>query len=115
MGNINISGAEIVLSASDDAVHADNELNISGGNLVISESYEGLEGNVINISGIADIYSAGKAYSFGGFPIVRQKDIPHYFVHSSLTAQVRAVGTLFKDILPFMEDISTLLFLKKEK
>ena len=51
MGNINISGGEIVLSASDDAVHADNELNISGGNLVISESYEGLEGNVINISG----------------------------------------------------------------
>ena len=51
LGNVNISGSTMTLYASDDGVHADNELNISGGSVTVTESYEGLEGNVINISG----------------------------------------------------------------
>ena len=34
-----------------DGIHADYELNISGGTISIDSSYEGLEANVINISG----------------------------------------------------------------
>ena len=34
-----------------DGVHADSEINISGGTLNIDSAYEGLEANVINISG----------------------------------------------------------------
>lgn len=58
LGNVNISGGELTLSASDDAVHADGELTISGGTTNITSSYEGLEGNVINING-------GSTYVYG--------------------------------------------------
>ena len=34
-----------------DAIHADYQLNISGGTIVINSAYEGLEANVINVSG----------------------------------------------------------------
>ena len=34
-----------------DGIHADSVLNISGGTIVIDSAYEGLEANVINISG----------------------------------------------------------------
>lgn len=34
-----------------DGIHADNELNISGGTINVDSAYEGLEANVINISG----------------------------------------------------------------
>jgi hypothetical protein len=37
--------------AGADGIHADGELNISGGETVIDSAYEGLEANVINISG----------------------------------------------------------------
>ena len=51
LGNVNISGGNLTLSASDDGVHADGKLNISGGAINVTSAYEGLEGNVINISG----------------------------------------------------------------
>ena len=51
LGNVVISGGEITLKTADDGVHADGTLEISGGKLIITTSYEGLEGNVINISG----------------------------------------------------------------
>lgn len=51
LGNVIINGGNLTLFASDDAVHADGELSISGGEIHITSSYEGLEGNVINISG----------------------------------------------------------------
>ena len=51
LGNVNISGGEITLSASDDGVHADGDLTISGGTINVTSSYEGLEGNVFNITG----------------------------------------------------------------
>ena len=49
--NINISGGSLKMKASDDAIHADGTLNITGGTIYISESHEGLEGNKINIVG----------------------------------------------------------------
>ena len=51
LGNIYISGGSMTLDASDDAIHADYKLNISGGEINVTSAYEGLEGNVINLSG----------------------------------------------------------------
>ena len=49
-GQQSVSGA--------DAIHADYMLNITGGEINIDSSYEGLEANVINISGGVSIVSA---------------------------------------------------------
>ena len=57
LGNVNIQGGTLTLAASDDAVHADYTVNISGGNTTITTAYEGLEGNLIKISG-------GEAYVY---------------------------------------------------
>lgn len=51
LGNINIQGGALTLYASDDAIHADYTLNISGGKTTITSAYEGLEGNLIKVSG----------------------------------------------------------------
>lgn len=50
-GNINISGGDITLNVSDDGVHADRYTTITGGNIVIETSYEGVEGNFITFEG----------------------------------------------------------------
>lgn len=50
-GIITISGGTLNIYASDDAIHADNTLNITGGEINITNSYEGLEANIINVSG----------------------------------------------------------------
>lgn len=50
-GNISITDGSITLASGDDAIHADANLAISGGTLHISNSYEGLEGLSIDISG----------------------------------------------------------------
>ncbi len=50
-GAINISGGTLNLRASDDGIHADGTLTISGGEVYISEAYEGVEGNKIYITG----------------------------------------------------------------
>ena len=51
LGNINISGGNLTLAASDDAVHADYTLNITGGRTEVTTAYEGLEANLIKVSG----------------------------------------------------------------
>ena len=51
LGNVNISGGNLTLNASDDAVHADYTLNISGGYTNVASCYEGLEANLVVISG----------------------------------------------------------------
>ena len=50
-GNINISGGNIEIFASDDGIHADNITTISGGEINISNSYEGIEGNIVKFEG----------------------------------------------------------------
>ncbi|MCQ2800018.1 MAG: carbohydrate-binding domain-containing protein [Bacilli bacterium] len=51
LGNVHISGGDLSLYASDDGIHADNINDISGGVINVTNSYEGIEGNIINISG----------------------------------------------------------------
>ena len=51
LGNVNIQGGTLTLYASDDAVHADYTLNITGGKTTVTSAYEGLEGNLIKVSG----------------------------------------------------------------
>ena len=50
-GNVNITGGTVTLVSSDDAIHADGSVNISGGSVSISQSYEGIEGSSVSISG----------------------------------------------------------------
>ena len=57
-GALTISGGTLDLYSMDDAVHADGTLTISGGTTTITNSYEGLEGNVINITDGTVVISA---------------------------------------------------------
>ena len=50
-GDVSISGGVVTLNVSDDGVHADGTLNLSGGEVTVEGSYEGLEGTVINVTG----------------------------------------------------------------
>ena len=51
LGNVEISGGNITVDASDDGLHADGTLSISGGIINVTNAYEGLEGNIIYVSG----------------------------------------------------------------
>jgi len=48
---VTVSGGELTLSSGDDGIHADATLAISGGSVTVLQSYEGLEAQVIDISG----------------------------------------------------------------
>lgn len=50
-GNIIISGGKVTLNSMDDGAHADGELQITGGTVSVTGSYEALEGYIITISG----------------------------------------------------------------
>ena len=51
-GNITVSGGSFSISAGDDGIHADETVEITAsGKIDITNSYEGIEGKVINISG----------------------------------------------------------------
>ena len=49
--NITISDGEFTLASGDDGIHADSATTISGGTIDITESYEGIEGLSIDITG----------------------------------------------------------------
>ena len=52
LGNITLSGGDFEIYASDDGIHADDTLTISNNAVIdIVKSYEGIEGNIINITG----------------------------------------------------------------
>lgn len=51
VGNITMTDGSVTVTAADDGFHADGTLAISGGYVNIVDSHEGLEGNVIDISG----------------------------------------------------------------
>ena len=45
--NLVINGGDITVYSDDDGIHADSNLTVNGGNIVITNSYEGLEGNIV--------------------------------------------------------------------
>ena len=49
--NITIASGTYVLNTGDDAIHADGTLKIASGKVVIEKSHEGLEANIVEISG----------------------------------------------------------------
>ena len=51
LGFVYIADGEFVLSAGSDGISALNEISIAGGTVTVQESYEGLEARLINISG----------------------------------------------------------------
>lgn len=50
-GNVTVTGGTLTLSSNDDAVHADGKVFIGGGSVTVLHSYEGIEGNTVEISG----------------------------------------------------------------
>ncbi len=58
-GAITVSNGRITVTCADDGMHADGRLTITGGEITIVESHEGLEGNVITITG-------GTTFVYGG-------------------------------------------------
>lgn len=50
-GNLMLTGGSYVIHSGDDGAHADANLTISGGTVDITESYEGLEAQSIDITG----------------------------------------------------------------
>ena len=51
IATITINGGSINITTDDDGIHADGSLNINGGNIIINNSYEGIEGNYIYFNG----------------------------------------------------------------
>ena len=51
VGDVIVSGGNVTVASDDDGLHGDRYLNIEGGKINVTKSYEGLEGNQINISG----------------------------------------------------------------
>lgn len=51
LGNVSINGGNITVYSNDDGIHADGTLLISNGTINITNSYEGLEGQFIEMAG----------------------------------------------------------------
>jgi len=49
--NLRMSGGKLEIKTGDDGAHANDSLSISGGEMYVSQSYEGIEAQVIAISG----------------------------------------------------------------
>ncbi|MBR1630156.1 MAG: carbohydrate-binding domain-containing protein [Lachnospiraceae bacterium] len=50
-GDIEIVGGDIQIAAADDGLHSDTAIAVSGGQILLSECYEGLEALTIDVSG----------------------------------------------------------------
>lgn len=51
LGNVTINGGNITVYSNDDGLHADGTLSVTAGTVSVTNSYEGLEGNCVKISG----------------------------------------------------------------
>ncbi len=50
-GNVYILGGNIEINAKDDGIHGENEVVITNGTINITNSYEGIEGKIIELQG----------------------------------------------------------------
>jgi len=50
-GNVILNGGVLSIYSNDDGLHADGTVMVKNGEVTISHSYEGVEGNVVEISG----------------------------------------------------------------
>lgn len=50
-GNVTVSGGKLTLFSDDDAIHADGKVLINGGSISVVGSYEGVEGDTVEIAG----------------------------------------------------------------
>ena len=82
--NLAVNGGNFQVATGDDGFHADENLTVAGGNITITESYEGLEGlhivvsggkvdlvssdDGINAAGGTDQSGGGGRDQFGGMP-----------------------------------------------
>ena len=48
-GNITVNGGVISLYSNDDGIHADGTVTVNDGVVTVSNSYEGIEGNIVQI------------------------------------------------------------------
>ncbi|MBQ8884337.1 MAG: carbohydrate-binding domain-containing protein [Oscillospiraceae bacterium] len=65
--NTVIDNGTVNVSAKDDGVHSDNNVSINGGSLTVSQSYEGLEGQTINITnGTVEVHASDDGMNAGG-------------------------------------------------
>ena len=51
LGNVTIGGGNITVYSNDDGLHADGALSVTAGTVSVTNSYEGVEGTTVNISG----------------------------------------------------------------
>jgi len=51
LGNVTINGGTITAYSNDDGLHADGTLSVNAGTVSVTNSYEGVEGTSVNISG----------------------------------------------------------------
>lgn len=51
LGNVTIYGGELTLRSNDDGIHADGRATVNGGNISVISSYEGIEGNNVEVTG----------------------------------------------------------------
>lgn len=51
LGNVTVNGGIVTVTTNDDGLHADGVLTIKGGRVNVKSSYEGIEGNTVNIFG----------------------------------------------------------------
>lgn len=66
-GWIYIAGGNITIAAQDDGIHSDTEVRIDGGTIDVSESYEGIEGEIINVvDGTINVVSSDDGFNAAG-------------------------------------------------
>ncbi len=66
-GDVYINAGTLELSTGDDGVHADSATEVSDGSITISQCYEGLEGQIVTISGgVIDITSSDDGLNAAG-------------------------------------------------
>jgi len=51
LGNVTVNGGNITAYSNDDGLHADGALSVKAGTVSVTNSYEGVEGTTVNISG----------------------------------------------------------------